>query len=169
MVITSPVSPILESVDPELSKQLTDASLGVLSSDNFPKMALFGLTFGISTVLGLIFWAINRTTKNTAHRISGTLCGIMVMISLVSLVKVVPLMSTPELSELNSKVVTASPLIFILILLTFPATLIAPYLGQKFLHNRSIQSLHTAATNIRWGRGLQALSLIHISEPTRPY
>lgn len=156
MVITSPVSPILESVDPELSKQLTDASLGVLSSDNFPKMALFGLTFGISTVLGLIFWAINRTTKNTAHRISGTLCGIMVVISLVSLVKVVPLMSTPELSELNSKVVTASPLIFMLILLTFPATLIAPYLGQKFLHNRSIQSLHTAATNIRWGRGLQA-------------
>ena len=43
-----------------------------------------------------------------------------------------------------------------LILLSFPASLIAPYLGQKFLHNRSIQSLHTAASNIRWSRGLQA-------------
>jgi len=80
----------------------------------------------------------------------------MVATSFFTLAKLFPLMSSPEMTELNPKIVAASPLIFMLILLTFPGALIAPYLGQKFLHNRSIKSLHTAATKIRWGRGLQA-------------
>ena len=154
--ITSPIGPLLESVDPELSKQMQDASLGVFGGDNFlPLMIILG-SFVVSTILGLIFWVINRVSKGTTRKVFGIACGIMAVISLVSLAKSIPLMSTPELTDLNSKIITASPLIFTLILLTFPATLIAPYLGQKFLHHRSIKSLHTAASNIRWHRGLQA-------------
>jgi len=156
LVITSPVAPILESVDPELSKEMLDLSMAAFTDENGPKLALLGGIFTLSTLLGLGFWIVNRVTKNTAKRIFGVLCGIMAVISLGSLAKLVPLMSTPELSELNPKIVAASPLIFLLILLSFPASLIAPYLGQKFLHNRSIKSLHTAASKIRWSRGLQA-------------
>ena len=156
VLVTSPVGPLLSAADPELSKQMNEVSLAALTGENSTKLAIFGGSFVLSTLLGLLFWVINRMTRKTPQKIFGVLCGIMVVISLGSLAKVVPLMSTPELSELNPKIVSASPLIFMLILLSFPASLIAPYLGQKFLHNRTIKSLHTAASNIRWSRGLQA-------------
>ena len=156
VLVTSPVGPLLSAADPELSKQMNEVSLAALTGENSTKLAIFGGSFVLSTLLGLLFWVINRVTKKTPQKIFGVLCGIMVVISLGSLAKVIPLMSTPELSELNPKIVSASPLIFLLILLSFPASLIAPYLGQKFLHNRTIKSLHTAASNIRWSRGLQA-------------
>ena len=156
VLVTSPVGPLLSAADPELSKQMNEVSLAALTGENSTKLAIFGGSFVLSTLLGLLFWVINRVTKKTPQKIFGVLCGIMVVISLGSLAKVIPLMSTPELSELNPKIVSASPLIFMLILLSFPASLIAPYLGQKFLHNRTIKSLHTAASNIRWSRGLQA-------------
>lgn len=156
LIITSPVGPLLDSADPELSKQMMDASLAAFTGENAAALAISSAVFVLSTILGIIFWIANRTTKNTVKRVFGTLCGLMVVVSLVSFAKLIPLMSTPELSELNPQIVSASPWIFMLILLSFPGALIAPYLGQKFIHNRSIKSLHTAASKIRWGRGLQA-------------
>lgn len=156
LVVTSPISPILDSVDPELSQQMLDMSMAVFTGEGASSIYLFGGLFAGSTILGLVFWVLNRVTKNMARKIFGTLCGLMVVASLFSLAKFFPLMTTPELSELNPKIISASPLIFLFILLSFPATLIVPYLGQKFLHQRSIKSLHTAASKIRWNRGLQA-------------
>ena len=156
LVVTSPISPILDSVDPELSQQMLDMSMAVFTGEGASSIYLFGGMFAGSTILGLVFWVLNRVTKNMARNIFGTLCGLMVVASLFSLAKIFPLMTTPELSELNPKIISASPLIFLFILLSFPATLIVPYLGQKFLHQRSIKSLHTAASKIRWNRGLQA-------------
>ena len=156
LVVTSPISPILDSVDPELSQQMLDMSMAVFTGEGASSIYLFGGMFAGSTILGLVFWVLNRVTKNMARKIFGTLCGLMVVASLFSLAKIFPLMTTPELSELNPKIISASPLIFLFILLSFPATLIVPYLGQKFLHQRSIKSLHTAASKIRWNRGLQA-------------
>ena len=156
LLITSPVGPLLQAADPELSNQMTEASLAIFTGDTAKVMAISGGIFFLSSIFGIIFWIVNRTTKDTAKRIFGVLCGLMVVISLMSFAKLIPTMSSPELSELNPKIVSASPLIFMLILLTFPGALVAPYLGQKFIHNRSIKSLHTAASNIRWGRGLQA-------------
>jgi membrane protease YdiL (CAAX protease family) len=46
--------------------------------------------------------------------------------------------------------------------LVFPFSLIALYLGQKFLHKRTILSLHTSAKKIRWSRGLQAFFITWI-------
>ena len=156
IVVTSPIFPILDSVDPELSQQMLDMSMAVFTGEGASSIYLFGGLFAGSTILGLVFWVLNRVTKNMARKIFGTLCGLMVVASLFSLAKFFPLMTTPELSELNPKIISASPLIFLFILLSFPATLIVPYLGQKFLHQRSIKSLHTAASKIRWNRGLQA-------------
>ncbi len=156
LFITSPVGPLLDAADPELSNEMMEASMGAFSGDNMATMAIIGASFVLSTILGIIFWIANRTTKNTVRRVFGVLCGLMVVISLASFAKIIPIMSTPELTELNPKIVSASPIIFMLILLTFPGALIAPYLGQKFIHNRTIKSMHTAASKIRWNRGLQA-------------
>jgi len=156
LLFTGPVGPILDSVDPELSKEMLDTSLAIFSGENMVLFGVLSAGFGLSTILGLLFWLIHRTTKDTIRRVFGILCGLMVAISFLTLAKLFPLMSSPEMTELNPKIVAASPLIFMLILLTFPGALVAPYLGQKFLHNRTIKSLHTAASKIRWGRGFQA-------------
>ena len=226
LFITSPVGPLLQAADPELSKEMMEASMAAFTGDNMATMAIMSATFGLSSILGIIFWIShravkkvpsqgllitsiimfviaflslipifliliftdakltsedirpllktcgsfsllcifigavflisNKTTLQIAKRINGVLCGLMVVTSLVSFAKLIPLMSTPELTQLNPKIVAASPVIFMLILLTFPGALVAPYLGQKFIHNRTIKSLHTAASNIRWNRGLQA-------------
>jgi len=156
LIFTGPVGPILDSVDPELSQQMIDMSMQMFTGENMVLFGILSAGFGLSTILGLLFWLIHRSTKETVRKVFGILCGLMVATSFFTLAKLFPLMSSPEMTELNPKIVAASPLIFMLILLTFPGALIAPYLGQKFLHNRSIKSLHTAATKIRWGRGLQA-------------
>ena len=155
LVFTGPIGPILDEVDPELSNKMLEASLAMFSGDDMMMMGLFGGIFLLSSVLGGLFWLIHRTTKNTTRRVFGILTGIFVAASFFSLFKLIPMMSSPELSEINGQMIAASPLIFALILITFPGTLVAPYLGQKFLHKRSIKSLHTAASKIRWGRGLQ--------------
>ena len=57
------------------------------------------------------------------------------------------------------QVMGASPLAYILILLTYPATLIGLYFGQKMLHTRTLTSLHTAAKRFRWFRVIQGFFL----------
>lgn len=56
----------------------------------------------------------------------------------------------------------ASPLAYILFLLTFPAALIGLFIGQKFIHKRLLTSLHTAAIRFRWFRVLQGFFLTWI-------
>ena len=102
LVVTSPISPILDSVDPELSQQMLDMSMAVFTGEGASSIYLFGGLFAGSTILGLVFWVLNRVTKNMARKIFGTLCGLMVVASLFSLAKIFPLMTTPALSELNS-------------------------------------------------------------------
>jgi len=156
MIFTSPLGAVLESADPELNTKMTEVSLSLFTGDTALMLgALMGI-FAISSILGLIFWPIHRNTKGTVRRIFGALTGIAVIASFGSLFKALPLMNSPELSALNGEMIAASPIVLMLILLTFPGSLAAPYLGQKFLHKRTIKSLHTAASKIRWGRGLQA-------------
>ena len=53
----------------------------------------------------------------------------------------------------------ASPLAYALFLLTFPAALAGLFMGQKFVHSRTLRSLHTAAKNFRVSRALQGFIL----------
>lgn len=46
----------------------------------------------------------------------------------------------------------ASPIAYALFLLTFPAALVGLFVGQKFVHSRTLTSLHTAAKKIRLSR-----------------
>jgi membrane protease YdiL (CAAX protease family) len=53
-------------------------------------------------------------------------------------------------------------LAYLLFLLTFPSALIGLYLGQKFVHSRSIKALHTAARKFRLTRLAQGFLLTWI-------
>jgi len=60
------------------------------------------------------------------------------------------------------KLMGASPLAYVLFLLTFPAALVGLYLGQKLIHSRTLRSLHTAAKRFRIIRVLQGFILTWI-------
>lgn len=64
-----------------------------------------------------------------------------------------------EAMEVFTEIMAASPLAFALFLLTFPAGLLALYLGQTKIHRRSLHALHTAASKFRWMRVLQGFLL----------
>jgi membrane protease YdiL (CAAX protease family) len=67
-----------------------------------------------------------------------------------------------ELMGVFSELMAASPIIFALFLLTFPAGLAGIYLGHKLFHQRSLLSLHTAAMKFRWVRVAQGFMLTWI-------
>ena len=73
VLVTSPVGPLLSAADPELSKQMNEVSLAALTGENSTKLAIFGGSFVLSTLLGLLFWVINRVTKKTPQKIYGVL------------------------------------------------------------------------------------------------
>jgi len=64
------------------------------------------------------------------------------------------------LTETINKMMGASPITLALFLLTFPAALIGLYSGQKFIHKRSLTSLHTAFKRFRFARALQGFFVI---------
>jgi len=68
-------------------------------------------------------------------------------------------MSDPAVNAASLKIIGVSPVAYMLMLLVFPASLIALYLGQKHIHKRSLLSLHSSAKKIRWSRGLQAFCI----------
>lgn len=64
--------------------------------------------------------------------------------------------------EILMNIIGSSPLIYGLMLLTFPVTLIGTFFGTKVIHNRTVKSLITAASKIRWSRMLFAALLTFI-------
>jgi len=125
-------------------------------------VGLFTLLFLGGTLAGVLFWILNRNAKGSTQTLFGVLTGIGVATSMFGLIKLFPLMSDPEANSTLMKSIGVSPAAYMLFLLVFPFTLIALYLGQKFIHKRTVLSLHTAAKKIRWSRGMQAFFLTWI-------
>jgi membrane protease YdiL (CAAX protease family) len=89
-------------------------------------------------------------------KLSGLLTAIGVTASFYGLINLFPLMNDAQANTTLIKAIGVSPTVYILFLLVFPASLIALYLGQKYIHQRTILSLHTASPAIRWNRGIKA-------------
>jgi len=157
--ITGPIPEVARAADPELGAQIDQATANMMAGIDPVAVGLFLGLFILGTIIGLIGWLINRNTKNMAQTIFGVITGIGVAMSVVGLWKLMGSMNDPEANATLMKAIGVSPTAYMLFLLVFPFSLIALYLGQKFLHKRSILSLHTAAKKIRWTRGMQAFLL----------
>ncbi|MDC0880070.1 CPBP family intramembrane metalloprotease [Hellea sp.] len=156
IVITGPIPELARSADPNLGFQIDKATENMIQQIDFKKVSYFGLIFFFGTLLGLISWSMNRSFKNSYLKSSGFLTGIGVIASFYGLINLFPLMNDAEANTTIIKAIGVSPTIYILFLLVFPASLIALYLGQKYIHQRTILSLHTASPTIRWNRGINA-------------
>lgn len=154
--ITGPIPDIAASADPELGAEIARATEGMMSGVDPMSILIASALFILGTIIGGICWIVNRATKNTVRNVFGVLTGLGVAASVIGFVKLMGMINDPEANAALMKAIGVSPLAYLLFLLVFPASLIALYLGQKFVHKRTILSLHTAAKKIRWSRGLQA-------------
>jgi membrane protease YdiL (CAAX protease family) len=157
--ITGPIPDVARAADPELGAQIDQAMADMTANMNLSAVGLFTLVFLGGTLAGVLFWILNRNAKGNTQTIFGILTGLGVATSMFGLIKLFPMISDPEANNTMMQAMGVSPLAYMLFLLVFPFSLIALYLGQKFLHKRTILSLHTAAEKIRWSRGLQAFLL----------
>ena len=157
--ITGPIPDVARAADPELGAQIDQSMANMAANMDLVSVGLFTLLFLGGTLAGVLFWILNRNAKGSTQTIFGVLTGIGVATSMFGLIKLFPLMSDPEANSTLMKSIGVSPAAYMLFLLVFPFTLIALYLGQKFIHKRTVLSLHTAAKKIRWSRGMQAFFL----------
>ena len=156
IVITGPIPELAKAADPNLGVQIDKATENMMQQLDIKKISYFGLIFFFGTLLGLVSWSINRNFKNSYMKLSGLLTAIGVTASFYGLINLFPLMNDAQANTTLIKAIGVSPTVYILFLLVFPASLIALYLGQKYIHQRTILSLHTASPAIRWNRGIKA-------------
>ena len=142
--------------DPEIFNQLLESSTAAQAGESGAAIQRWSGLFQISTLLGILFWIANRFAHGQTRKIAGYLTAIAVTISFATMLMMAPHMSNPESGEIISRMIGLNAIAFAFFLLIFPASLIALYLGQRFIHKRGLNSLHTAAKRIRFGRGLQA-------------
>ena len=157
--LVAPIPDISGAIDPEAYKAFEEANLSFFSSVDPVQMAALGGGLVLSCILGILFWTLNRGLKGTARKVFGILTGIAIFASVICFGKILPMMSSEELNAAFNTFIGLSPLSYMLMLLTFPAILIGLYMVQKFIHHRSILSLHTAAKKFRWGRILQVMGI----------
>ena len=160
--LISPIPAISGAVDPEALKVFEEANASMFATIDIGVIAMLAGGFILSCILGTIFWCLNRALKGTAQKVFGVLTGIAIIFSVIFLVKFVPLANSEDINAALTTLIGLSPLSYMLMLLSFPAVLIGLYMVQKFIHHRTILSLHTIAHSFRWNRTLQAMGITFI-------
>lgn len=110
-------------------------------------------TVFLFSILAILLWFLpgkpGSKSRNTVLRIAAG-CVALSTVALVYLIKTG--FGGGEMAEVTNNWISISPVLYLLILLTFPPLAIGLWLGQKHVHKRSILSLHTAAPRFRWER-----------------
>lgn len=160
VVLTSPIMPLLEQTDPELSQQLSEASFAVFEKMAAEKIAIFGGAFFLSGLLATGFWvgAGVVSQKKTAN-ILGLIALFSTFIAIFSVVQLGPILTDAESTRLMTQAMGLSPWIYICFLITFPGTLAVVFVIQKYWHGRTIASLHTAFERYNWKRTFFAIGV----------
>ena len=159
-ILLAPIGSIAAEIDPASAAILDEVALSLAQdTEALKKMAIWGMAFVGTTLLGIIAWPLNRFNGGKTKTVFGWLTAIGVAGSFCSLICFVPLISDSESNAVIGNLMGKSPLVYALFILVFPACLLGLYLGYKHIHKRSLTSLHTAAAKINWKRGFQAFFL----------
>ncbi len=157
-VIAGPIPYMVMNSHPELYDKFMRSSLEMFSDqEQALKIGTYMLGAGLCAVLTAISWALNRFNNGTTRTVFGWITGIFAILTIILGAQ---LFLGPDMSEANAaflEMIGVSPAAYALMLLTFPAVLVGLYLGQKFIHKRTITSLHTAASKINWRRIIFAI------------
>jgi membrane protease YdiL (CAAX protease family) len=158
-IVAQPIPGIVRDINPELLAAFDAVQLQqveVMSQAENIRMIL--IVMG-SVILGLFFFLLSRVTRGKISTLFGCLCGIFAAASTVSAVKVYPALNNADANAAFLPLIGESAIAYALMLLTFPVFLGGLYLCQKFLHKRTIISMHTAASKIDWRRMFFAIGV----------
>ncbi len=158
-VLTGPIMPMIETTDPELAAQITDASIAMFEKLD-GGIVLFGLGLLISGLIATGLWIASRAIEKVkTAEIFGFIALFFTLLAFYCGYKLGPVLSDAESTRLMTKAMGLNPLIYVCFLITFPGTLAIVYLIQKFWHERTIKSLHTAFERYNWSRTLFAIAV----------
>jgi len=147
-IIGIPLFGVLMVIDPDILNKLAASSP---SSGSAITSTLLLIFLGLAPVLALVLWFLRGQFEDTSRRVLHGVIGAAVILSSVSIGYMLT-QNDAESTKLITEYMGKSKAIYGLILLSFPPIAIAIWLVQKFLHKRSLRSLHTAASRYRWGR-----------------
>jgi membrane protease YdiL (CAAX protease family) len=156
-----PIPFILLANDPEAFQVFMDNASGPQSIDAQKSLGLQTLIFTASTLIALISWIVHRLSANATRRFFGRISAIAMATSLVYLGLLISATSGGDTSAFTS-ILGEYPLAYACLLLGFPLSLAGLFLVQKFLHKRTLLSLHTAANRFDWARALFAIVLVWV-------
>jgi len=158
-VLLFPLPVIASFTEPPLIEALMNSFSTI---DKSPKANMFG-SMSILAALGATgAILVALFSEGQTRKISNILAlsGIVVFIVMTRLSNQGT--DSTELMNVITQIMGASPLAFVLFLLTFPAGLLALYLGYTKIHKRGLLRLHTAAGKFRWNRVVQGFFLTWI-------
>ena len=145
IIIAVPMIAGIMMVDPDFLDKMPE----VTGTTNMPSYIMPG--FVASSAIAITLFLAKRSFKAALqHRIIGT----ALISALLSTVFFIMLMQNND-AEANAfllNYIGQSPLVYGSMLLVFPIVCGGLFLGQRFIHERSIKSMLTAADKFRWGR-----------------
>lgn len=142
--------------DPPLYQALMEAIASSAENEASQSMSSISMWSGLGACAAAL---VTVTSDGTGKKIAGLLMIAGILVSIIATVLASPGSDSSGVMDVFNQIMEASPIAFAFFLLTFPAALIALYLGQTKIHQRSLRALHTAAAKFRWVRVLQGFLL----------
>lgn len=159
-LITAPMPYILENTtDPDAFDQYRNVAQAFQSTIDQNYLDKLTQILTLSTLVGGLAWLILRVTSGIVARISACMALIGMLMSTVAFILIYPLGTDPEVMATYMPLIGQSVYAYALMLLSYPAMLVGLYLCQRYIHNRTLVSLHTVAARIRWGRIIFAIGV----------
>lgn len=135
--------------DPNASEKLAQLSGGGGSGPIYNMATLFAFALPI---LAIVLWLLRNQFSGYGKTVVLKIAAACAVISFVALVYLTIEGSDPAQMEVLNEWISKYPLIYALMLLMFVPITLGIWIGQKYVHNRTIRSLLTAASRFRWGR-----------------
>ena len=159
IILLMPLGTIAAMTEPPLTDALSAAFANSTTTAASQALSAISVLSGLGVTAAMV---VILFTQGTVRNIAGGLAGTGILISLMTSTLASRGSDSSDVMNVLTQIMGASPIAFTLFLLTFPAGLLALYLGQTKVHKRSLLSLHTAASKFRWVRVLQGFFLTWI-------
>lgn len=154
--ITGPLPDIARDIDPQLGNDFLNAASELAETGNPLVLGVAVLGFLVTTVIGVIFSLLAINSPKKPINTFGIIAGICIGLSFLSLCLLAPYGNSEATTEVLNRLLAVSPTSYALILLTFPASLVMLYIGQKYVLKRTLTSLHTGFSKFFWQRSFHA-------------
>lgn len=160
MILGIAMSILALMVAPDIIGGLAQTDANALEFD--PMKAVIALAIGIAPLIPIVLWLMRKSFKSSTAKTIAIAVSVTTII-ITTTAFYIFMSGQPEGSaEITSQLIARNPILYALILLTFPVLMAGLWLSQKFIHKRPILALHTAAKRFRWTRMLFCMVVLWV-------